>query len=56
MINSNCPLIKAICRSPTDMHLDFDMIERWLVMKCPLFEDIYLFALAASFGVVPSVG
>ena len=27
------------------------MIERWLVMKCPLFEDIYLFVLAKTFGM-----
>ncbi len=36
---------------PSDCHLDFDAIERWLVMKCPLFEEIYVFALAASFGL-----
>ena len=30
------------------------MIERWLVMKCPLFEEIYLFALASSYGIAVS--
>jgi len=34
-----------------DLYLDFDMIERWLVMKCPLFESIYLFVLAKTFGM-----
>ncbi len=36
---------------PSDCHFDFDAIERWLVMRCPIFEEVYLFALSASFGV-----
>ena len=38
-------------RPKEDLYLDFDMIERWLVMKCPLFESIYLFVLAQTFGM-----
>eukprot|EP00095_Tigriopus_kingsejongensis_P010338 maker-scaffold525_size146620-snap-gene-0.13 protein:Tk10338 transcript:maker-scaffold525_size146620-snap-gene-0.13-mRNA-1 annotation:"tld domain-containing protein kiaa1609 homolog" len=34
-----------------DILLDCDMIERWLVMTCPLFDGILLFILANSFGV-----
>ena len=38
-------------RPKEDLYLDFDMIERWLVMKCPQFEAIYLFVLAKTFGM-----
>lgn len=34
-----------------DLYLDFDMIERWLVMKCPLVDEIILFTLAKCFGI-----
>ena len=44
-------LIVIPLRPKEDLYLDFDMIERWLVMKCPLFESIYLFVLAQTFGM-----
>ena len=34
-----------------DAILDFDAIERWTVMHCPLFDKIFLYVLAASFGL-----
>ena len=47
-------VLKTLSRSKEDVQLDFDQIERWLVMKCPLFEEIYVFALAMSFGIAVS--
>ena len=44
-------LIAISLRPKEDLYLDFDMIERWLVMKCPQFEAIYLFVLAKTFGM-----
>lgn len=41
----------SILRVESDHYLDFDMIERWIVMQCPLFETIYLHVLALSFGI-----
>ena len=34
-----------------DAILDFDAVERWTVMHCPLFDRIFRFVLAASFGL-----
>ena len=34
-----------------DAVLDFDAVERWTVMHCPIFDRIFLFVLAASFGL-----
>ena len=31
--------------------LEFDAVERWTVMHCPLFDRIFLYVLAASFGL-----
>ena len=34
-----------------DSVLEFEAVERWTVMHCPIFDKIFLFVLAASFGI-----
>ena len=34
-----------------DSVLEFEAVERWTVMQCPIFDRIFLFALAVSFGI-----
>ena len=34
-----------------DAVLDFERVERWTVMHCPLFDRIFLFVLASTFGL-----
>ena len=34
-----------------DVLLDFDAVERWTAIKCPLFDQLFRYALAASFSL-----
>jgi len=34
-----------------DLTLDFDAVERWTAIKCPLFDQLFRYSLAASFGL-----
>ena len=38
----------------SDLDLDFDTVERWMAMNCPLFDRVFQVALAKSFGIVMS--
>ena len=31
--------------------LDFDAVERWTAIKCPLFDQLFRYALAATFSL-----
>ena len=46
------PAKKCLYAVPEDdVDLDFDAVERWTAIKCPLFDQIFRYALASSFGL-----
>jgi len=48
----NLPAKQCLHSQPEkDILLDFDAVERWTAIKCPLFDQLFRYALAASFSL-----